>query len=70
VVRARIGQWASVRDADEGQCLIRMNADSLDWPAMALGSLGAEFTVVSPPALLQHVHEWAARFGRAAGQAG
>ncbi|MCU1654411.1 MAG: transcriptional regulator [Pseudonocardia sp.] len=70
VVRARIGQWASVRDADEGQCLIRMNADSLDWPAMALGSLGAEFTVISPPALLEHVHEWAARFGRAAGQAG
>jgi predicted DNA-binding transcriptional regulator YafY len=66
VVRARIGRWASVRDADEGRCVIQMNTDNLDWPAMALGSLGAEFTVISPPALLAYVHEWGARFGRAA----
>lgn len=33
---------------------------------MALGSLGADFTVVSPPELVEHLHEWATRFARAA----
>ncbi|HWN32171.1 MAG TPA: YafY family protein [Pseudonocardia sp.] len=65
-VRARIGQWATVSDAEGGQCLMTMNTDSLDWPAMALGSLGAEFTVLGPPVLLDYVREWGQRFGRAA----
>jgi predicted DNA-binding transcriptional regulator YafY len=68
-VRARIGQWATVSDTPDapvGQCLMTMNTDSLDWPAMALGSLGAEFTVLGPPALLDYVREWGHRFGRAA----
>lgn len=41
-----------------------MTADSLEWPAMALGSIGAEFEVVSPPELLDFVREWADRFSR------
>ncbi|HEX4359402.1 MAG TPA: YafY family protein [Pseudonocardia sp.] len=69
-VRTRIGQWATVSDApdaSDGQCLMTMNTDWLDWPAMALGSLGAEFTVLEPPALLDYLREWSQRFGRAAG---
>jgi predicted DNA-binding transcriptional regulator YafY len=65
-VRTRIGQWATVSDAEDGQCLMTMNTDWLDWPAMALGSLGAEFTVLEPPALLDYLREWSQRFGRAA----
>ena len=65
-VRARIGRWASVEEAGDGTCRIRMKADDLGWPAMALGTVGAEFTVVSPPELRQLLGDWGARFGRAA----
>jgi predicted DNA-binding transcriptional regulator YafY len=65
-VRERIGRWATVEelDADPGRCRLRMTADSLDWPAMALGSIGADFEIVHPPELLTHLHEWGARFTR------
>jgi hypothetical protein len=46
-----------------------MIVDNLDWPALALGSIGAEFEVIRPPELLDHLREWAARFARAAGTA-
>jgi hypothetical protein len=42
-----------------------MAADGLDWPAFAIGTLGAEVTVVAPPELLDLLHEWGRRFGRA-----
>ena len=43
-----------------------METDSLEGPLFALGSLGAEFTVVSPPELAALVRDWGARFERAA----
>ena len=49
-----IGRWADVEEADDGRCLLRMRADSLDWPRWPWGSLGAEFTVLSPPELVDH----------------
>jgi predicted DNA-binding transcriptional regulator YafY len=67
-VRRHLGRWAVVEDVDEHRCMLRMRTDSLDWPAMALGSLGAEFTVHSPPELLDHLRRWAGTFGRAAGR--
>jgi predicted DNA-binding transcriptional regulator YafY len=42
-----------------------MTSDSMDWPALALGSIGAEFEIVQPLELVEHIREWAARFGRA-----
>jgi hypothetical protein len=42
-----------------------MTADSLDWPLMALGVVGAEFQVISPPELLDRVQDWGRRFSRA-----
>lgn len=64
-VLERVGRWCSVEQVDGGQCLLRMAADSLDWPALCLGAVAADFTVLSPPELLDHLHEWAGRFGRA-----
>jgi predicted DNA-binding transcriptional regulator YafY len=64
-VRAAIGRWAQVIETDQDTALVRMRADSLDWPAMALGSVGAEFTVIGPPAMRDHLADWGARFGRA-----
>jgi predicted DNA-binding transcriptional regulator YafY len=76
-VREHVGRWGSVEDGPDGpdgpdgstHCVLRMRADSLDWPAMLLGSLGADFEVVTPPELLDHVRGWAATFGRATARA-
>jgi predicted DNA-binding transcriptional regulator YafY len=70
VVREQVGRWGTVEEVDDRRCLLRMKADSLDWPAMALGGLGADFTVLSPPELLDHVRRWARTFNRATGPAG
>jgi predicted DNA-binding transcriptional regulator YafY len=64
-VRQRIGRWAAVEDIDATRCRIRMTADSLDWPVMALGAVGAGFQVISPPELLDRVHDWGRRFSQA-----
>ncbi len=65
-VAQRVGRWGGVEPIDERRCVLRMNTDALDWPAMALGMIGADFTVVHPPELLEHLRDWAERFGRAA----
>jgi len=64
-VREKIGRWAAVEGVDAQQCRVRMTADSLDWPTMALGAVGADFQVVSPPELLDHIRDWGNRFSRA-----
>lgn len=64
-VRGQVGRWARVEDIDGEERLLRMTSDSLDWPALALGMIGADFDVVSPPELLGHVRAWADRFNRA-----
>ncbi|WP_037578000.1 helix-turn-helix transcriptional regulator [Phaeacidiphilus oryzae] len=68
-VGERVGRWGTVEESDGPdagrRCRLRMTADSLDWPAMLLGSIGAEFTVLQPPELLELVREWGERFGRA-----
>jgi predicted DNA-binding transcriptional regulator YafY len=63
--RRTLGQWATIDELGAERCRLRMTADNLDWPVLALGSLGAEFKVVHPPELLERVHEWSSRFGRA-----
>jgi predicted DNA-binding transcriptional regulator YafY len=67
VVRDRAGRWARVEADGPGSCVLRMDVDDLAWPAMLLGSLGAEFEVRSPPELRTLLAEWATRFGRSAG---
>jgi predicted DNA-binding transcriptional regulator YafY len=64
-VRGRIGRWSSVEDIGTNRCRVRMSPDSLDWPLMALGALGADFQVISPPELLDRVHDWGRRFSQA-----
>ena len=41
-----------------------MNVDSLDWPMLVLATVGADFTVESPPELAEAVSRAAERFGR------
>jgi len=67
-VRERVGQWSTVEEVDAGRCRMRMTADSLDWPIMALGVLDAGFHVVEPPELLDRLADWGTRFSRAAAE--
>jgi predicted DNA-binding transcriptional regulator YafY len=67
LVRSRIGNWARVEPEGEDRCRVWMRAEALEWPAMALGGLGAEFTVQSPPELVDYLREWSERFARATG---
>ena len=64
--RAAVGRWGTVEVLDEAGTVLRMHSDSLDWTALVLGSIGADFRVVSPPELVPHLHAWAERFGRTA----
>lgn len=64
-VRDHVGSWGVVEDIGTQRCRLRMSSDSLDWPAMALGSLGADFEVVSPPELVEHLRDWGRRFAEA-----
>jgi predicted DNA-binding transcriptional regulator YafY len=66
VVRDRIGRWSTVEELDAGRCRVRMTADSLDWPTMALGAVGADFRVLSPAELAGRLGDWGRRFTRAA----
>jgi predicted DNA-binding transcriptional regulator YafY len=65
-IRPHIGRWAEITDTGDGRCVVRMTADVLAWPAMALGMAGAEFEVRTPPELAELVADWGARFTRAA----
>lgn len=64
-VRTRFGRWARITAIDATRCRLQMQADSLDWSALVLGSMGAEFQVVRPTALIALLDEWADRFRRA-----
>jgi len=66
-IRTRVGHWATVEHVDDASCRMRMTVDNLDWPTLALGAVGVDFEVVSPPELVDHLREWATRFTRASG---
>jgi predicted DNA-binding transcriptional regulator YafY len=65
LVRNRIGRWCTIEEIDPSHCQMTMTTDSLDWPTMALGTLGADFHILNPPELLTQIHDWATRFTRA-----
>lgn len=67
VVRDRVGRWAQVDDDGPDRSRLRMETDTLDWPALVLGATRAEFTVLAPDQLRDRLSEWSARFARAVG---
>jgi len=67
VARDRIGRWAQLTEDGPDRCRLGMETDSLDWAALVLGAVRAEFTVLAPAELRAHLGEWSARFARAAG---
>ena len=65
VVRAEVGRWAVVEETVEQESFLRADVDSLEWIALFLGSLGADFEVHFPPELTSYLREWGERFTRA-----
>jgi predicted DNA-binding transcriptional regulator YafY len=64
-VRQQVGHSATVDAIGDERCRLVMTTEHLDWAALTLGAVGAEFQVIRPPELVERVREWAARFGRA-----
>jgi predicted DNA-binding transcriptional regulator YafY len=63
-IQERIGRWATVQELDADRCRLVISGDSLDWAAMALGVIGAEFELIRPPELADLLRDWAGRFSR------
>jgi predicted DNA-binding transcriptional regulator YafY len=70
VVRERIGPWGALEDVSSGGCRFTMTSDTLDWPTLALGNAAADFEVVAPPELVDHLSERATLFARAVNRVG
>ncbi len=67
-VRDAIGPWVRVDDepVPDGRTRFTMDVDSLDWPLLALAALDADFEVVRPAELVDHLRHVADRFRRCA----
>jgi predicted DNA-binding transcriptional regulator YafY len=64
-VARTVAPWATVEPIDDDTCRLRMSVDSLDWPAMLLGAVGADFDIVDPPELRDHIRAIGDLFSRA-----
>jgi predicted DNA-binding transcriptional regulator YafY len=67
-VRASVGQWSVVEEIDAASCRMLMSTDSLDWPVMAVGVIGADFHVERPAELAAKVRAVAALLARSASE--
>ena len=62
-----VERWGSVEAVDATSCRLRMNVDELEWPAMVLAAVGADFDVVEPEELRAYVRRTGDVFSRSAG---
>ena len=67
LVERRPWMRESLTPIDDGSCEYRPSDDSLEWLAMRVGMIGAEFEVHEPPELREAMEALAARFTRATG---
>lgn len=60
--------WGQLAPIDAERCEFRARDDDLRWLATRIATLGVEFEVHEPPALVEHLREMAARLRRATGE--
>lgn len=58
-------RWGTLEAIDDGHCELRTGADWLGSLAVYIAEVGADFEVLEPPELIEHVRALAERFGRA-----
>jgi predicted DNA-binding transcriptional regulator YafY len=61
-VEARLGRWCTVDAIDADHCHVTIRAESYDWAAFALGTLGAPFRAEGPAEFLDVLRDWRDRF--------
>jgi predicted DNA-binding transcriptional regulator YafY len=61
-----VGPWGVVEPLEPRSCRWTINADTLDWPTFVLAAVGAEFTVLEPPELHDHLRRTSELFARGA----
>jgi predicted DNA-binding transcriptional regulator YafY len=59
-----VAQWGTVEPAGEQASTLRMSVDELEWPAMVLSAVGAEFQVIEPAELREHLRSVGELFHR------
>jgi hypothetical protein len=64
-----VGRWATVTGTGN-RAVLEMNVDSLEWPVYMLANIDADFTVESPPELVEAAARTAARFARSLPETG
>ena len=64
-VEARIGRWCTVEPLGSERCRATIRAESDDWAAFALGTLGTGFTVEGPSEFRDVLLDWSRRFAAA-----
>ncbi|WP_309115902.1 YafY family protein [Saccharothrix sp.] len=62
VERIVVHTGGTVEPVDERTCRLLMSVDDFDWPAFVLGALSADFDVVHPPELRDHLRAVGERF--------
>jgi len=62
--------WGAVEPLGPDRCEFRTGDDDLDWLALRVAMLGAEFEVHEPPELIERLRALAARVARATGDGG
>lgn len=60
-VAAAVGHWGTVSGRD-GDSLLEMNVDALEWPVMVLTQLDRDFVVDGPPELVELLQRASRRF--------
>lgn len=60
-VRAEIVHYGTVSAIDPGSCEVHIAAESLDWAAFCLVSIGAPFIVHGPPEAADLMKDWGYR---------
>jgi predicted DNA-binding transcriptional regulator YafY len=64
-IRDRVASgWGTVEAIDDRSCEYRTGDDDLDWLAMRIAMLGAEFRVIEPPELVDRLRALGERLAR------
>lgn len=63
-VQKTVSYWGTTEAITDTSCRLRMSVDSFEWPAMVLGSVGADFEIVEPAELRDYMRAMGQLFVR------
>jgi predicted DNA-binding transcriptional regulator YafY len=63
-VQRTVSHWGTAEAITDTSCRLRMSVDTFEWPAMVLGSVGADFEIVEPAELRDYMRAMGELFVR------